>query len=159
MFDQFQIEANGLRFEHDHADAFDSLAQTVAKLPEGSGDGTFVSMAISTDSVRTTREVFQRFMNAPDDYGFSKTVVPMRLAQYGDDQLISRSQAKRLIARFDKFESVVLDFKEVTEIGQAFADELFRVYAESHPTVNLTPIRMTDQVEKMWLRATSNKNP
>ena len=59
-------------------------------------------------------------MNAPDDYDFSKTVVPMKLAQLGDEQLISRSQAKRLIARFERFKSVILDFKGVNEIGKLF---------------------------------------
>ena len=77
----------------------------------------------------------------------------MRLAQYGDEQLVSRSQAKRLIARFDRFKKVILDFKGVQEIGQAFADELFRVYANEHRDVELIPDNMTDQVQRMWLRA------
>ena len=68
---------------------------------------------------------------------------------------MSRSQAKRLIARFDRFRTVILDFSEVQEIGQAFADELFRVYAGSHREVELLPKNMTEQVERMWLRAVS----
>jgi hypothetical protein len=97
--------------------------------------------------------VYAQYTNAPDDFDFSKTVVPMRLAQYGDEQLVSRSQAKRLIARFDRFKKVILDFKGVQEIGQAFADELFRVYANEHRDVELIPDNMTDQVQRMWLRA------
>ena len=77
----------------------------------------------------------------------------MRLAQLGDEQLISRSQAKRLIARFDRFKTVILDFSGVLEIGQAFADEIFRVYALAHPQVELSPVNMSEQVERMWLRA------
>ena len=79
----------------------------------------------------------------------------MKLARLGDEQLISRSQAKRLIARFDRFKIVILDFKGVNEVGQAFADELFRVYATAHPQVEITPINMTEQVERMWKRAVS----
>ena len=79
----------------------------------------------------------------------------MKLAQLGDEQLISRSQAKRLIARFDRFKIVILDFNAVNEVGQAFADELFRVYANAHQQVELTPINMTEQVERMWMRAVS----
>ena len=79
----------------------------------------------------------------------------MRMAQFGDEQLVSRSQARRLIARFDRFKSVILDFTEVLEIGQAFADEIFRVYATAHPDVELIPQNMTEQVERMWLRAVS----
>ena len=58
-----------------------------------------------------------------------------------------------MIARFDRFKKVILDFKGVQEIGQAFADELFRVYANEHPDVELIPDNMTDQVQRMWLRA------
>ena len=79
----------------------------------------------------------------------------MRLAQYGEEQLISRSQAKRLIARFDRFKKVVLNFDGVQDIGQAFADEIFRVYANQHPDVELIPENMTKQIEGMWLRAVS----
>ena len=75
------------------------------------------------------------------------------LAQLGDEQLISRSQAKRLIARFERFKSVILDFKGVNEIGQAFSDELFRVYRLAHPAIEIAPVNMTPQVEQMWLRA------
>ena len=79
----------------------------------------------------------------------------MKLARFGDEQLVSRSQAKRLIARFEKFKTVIIDFSEIQEIGQAFADELFRVYTNKFPDVELVPKNMTNQVEKMWLRAVS----
>ena len=98
-------------------------------------------------------------MNAPEDFDFSKTLVPMKLARLGQEQLISRSQAKRLVARFDYFKTVTLDFEGIEEIGQAFADELFRVYRLAHPTIELEPINMTRQVEQMWLRAVAPRMP
>ena len=55
-----------------------------------------------------------------DDYSFAKTVVPVRLAKIGDENLVSRSQAKRLLQRVDRFRCVVLDFDQVGSIGQAF---------------------------------------
>lgn len=149
MFDHFEIQANGLRFNHDEKSPHDWLLEE----PGIFSEGTAVLMDIELTSQRTTAGVFAQFMDAPQDYDFSKTVVPMKLATYGEEQLISRSQAKRLIARFDRFKTVVLDFSEVQEIGQAFADELFRVYANEHPQVELVPQNMTNQVEKMWLRA------
>lgn len=48
----------------------------------------------------------------------------MKLLRYGDDSLVSRSQAKRLLARFDKFKVVLPDFSAVASVGQAFADEV-----------------------------------
>ena len=151
MFDFFEIDANGLQFSHDDTAKRDWLLEE----PSPFKKGTIVFMRISLESKRTTAEVFNKFMNAPEDFDFSKTIVPMKLAQLGDEQLISRSQAKRLIARFDRFKIVILDFKGVNEIGQAFADELFRVYANAHPQVELTPNNMTEQVERMWMRAIS----
>lgn len=147
MFENFEIEANGLQFSHDEKHDF------LMEEPRPFVNGTVVFMRIGLDSERTTSDVFNQFMNAPEDFDFSKTIVPMKLARLGDEQLISRSQAKRLIARFDRFKKVILDFKSVNEIGQAFADELFRVYANEHPQVELTPVNMSNQVEKMWLRA------
>lgn len=149
MFDWFEINANNLEFHHDKKLKEDILHEAKGIFPEG----TVVFMSISLESTRTTTDVYAQYTNAPDDFDFSKTVVPMKLAQYGEEQLISRSQAKRLIARFDRFKKVVLNFDEVQEVGQAFADEIFRVYANQHPDVELIPENMTKQIEGMWLRA------
>ena len=151
MFDSFEISANELQFNHDASLPSDWLQEE----PGVFLDGTAVFMRISLDSIRTTAEIYSQFTDAPEDYDFSKTVVPMKLARFGDEELVSRSQAKRVIARFDRFRTVILDFSEVQEIGQAFADELFRVYAGSHREVELLPENMTEQVERMWLRAVS----
>jgi hypothetical protein len=152
MFDYYEIEANGLQFSHD--EKHDSLMEE----PSPFVIGTVVFMRIALDSERTSSDVFNQFMNAPEDFDFSKTIVPMKLARLGDEQLISRSQAKRLIARFDRFKKVILDFKSVNEIGQAFADELFRVYANEHPQVELSPVNMSEQVERMWRRAVAPRS-
>ncbi|MEN9923953.1 MAG: hypothetical protein RL268_79 [Pseudomonadota bacterium] len=149
MFDSFEIQANGLKFNHDSDGSPDILIED-----EGTFDnGTTVFMTMALDSARTTNDVYEQFTNQPEDFDFSKTVVPMRMAQYGQDLLVSRSQAKRIIARFDRFRTVVLDFAQIEEIGQAFADEIFRVYASAKPGVDLVPVNMTHQVERMYLRA------
>lgn len=152
MFDYYEIEANGLQFSHDEKHDF------LMEEPKPFVMGTVVYMRVALDSERTTSDVFNQFMNAPEDFDFSKTIVPMKLARLGDEQLISRSQAKRLIARFDRFKKVILDFKSVNEIGQAFADELFRVYANEHPQVELSPVNMSEQVERMWLRVVAPRS-
>ena len=153
MFDTFEISANGLKFNHDDNFNFDLLDES----KETTLNGTTVFMSIALDSTRTTTEIYDQYTNAPEDFDFSKTVVPMKLARFGDEQLVSRSQAKRLISRFERFKTVILDFSGINEIGQAFADELFRVYGNAHPSVELLPTNMTEQVEKMWLRAVAPK--
>lgn len=41
------------------------------------------------------------------------------------------------MARIDKFRVVRLRFDGVDTIGQAFADEVFRVFVQAHPDVEL----------------------
>ncbi len=146
MFDHFSIRSGSLCFLHD-CDYPDILLER-----SGSGLGTTVIMAMENDSTRTTREVFDRFAQ-PDDFSFAKTIVPVRLAQHEGETLVSRSQAKRLTRRFERFETVVLDFSGVEEIGQAFADEVFRVFQAAHPDINMTTANTTDAVNAMISRA------
>ena len=77
--------------------------------------------------------------------------VPVRLLEYGDDvpMFVSRSQAKRLMERFERFTNIILAFTGVEEIGQGFADELFRVFQTQHPGTVLTPINCSNQIQKM----------
>jgi anti-sigma regulatory factor (Ser/Thr protein kinase) len=115
--------------------------------------GTCIVLNIDPRSDRSLTAVFDKYTVEDDDYGFSRTIVPVELARYGDENLVSRSQAKRLLARFDRFKEVVLDFERVEVIGQAFADEVFRVYPGQNPHVHLTPINTNEQVWRMVLRA------
>lgn len=73
--------------------------------------------------------------------------------EFHDKGAIARSQAKRLLQRVDRFRCVVLDFAEVSSIGQAFADEIFRVFANEHPEVELIPMHAPAEVQQMIRRA------
>jgi len=44
---------------------------------------------------------------------------------------------------------VILDFEGVNFIGQAFADEIFRVFHKQHPDIQLNPINCCDGVKRM----------
>ncbi len=114
--------------------------------------GTSVAMRLMNDSTRTTKEIFDKFAT-PEEFTFAKTIVPVRLAQHEGEKLVSRSQAKRLIFRFEKFKTVILDFEGVAEIGQAFSDEVFRVFQNAHTDVKLVPVNMTTAVKEMVSRA------
>ena len=87
---------------------------------------------------------------------YNKTIVPVKLAQYGDSTLVSRSEAKRLLARIDRFKTVIFDFDGVESIGQAFADEIFRVFAKAHPGLELIELHTSADVQKMIQRARSH---
>ena len=148
MFDEYAILSGGVVFSHAATEAEDWILER-----ERPSQGTRVLMKLRNASRRTTKEIFDAFTTAPEDFGFSKTVVPVRLARHGHENLISRSQAKRLLARVDRFRVVVLDFSEVESIGQAFADEIFRVFPAAHPAVEIVPVLAGPDVLKMIARA------
>ncbi len=150
MFDQFAILSGNVYFSHQFDQVEDWILET-----QGPQSGTAVFMKLANNTSRQIKQIFDTFSSG-DDYAFTKTVVPVRLAQYGDEKLISRSQAKRLLDRVDKFKVVVFDFAEVELIGQAFADEVFRVFKKQHPEINLVSLNANIEVDQMIRRAQSN---
>lgn len=149
MFDQFVIASGEVYFSHDFEEKEDWILQA-----SSASGGTLVRMVLHSHTARTLKKVFDKF-TSDDDYGFTKTVVPVKLMRYGDDNLVSRSQAKRLLSRFDRFKVVVLDFSGVASVGQAFADEVFRVFKSKHPAVEIVAIHASSEVKRMISRATS----
>lgn len=120
-------------------------------------EGTSVLMEFVRDSTKTSKEIFDKFSSQDGDYGFTVTHVPVDLAMTGSENLVSRSQAKRLLAGLEKFEEVGLDFRDVDTIGQAFADEIFRVYANAHAEINIIYFNANEEVTKMINRALTLK--
>lgn len=114
-------------------------------------DGTAVDMRILTDSTLTTRAVFDEHASG-EMLDFSKTHVPILLARYERESLLSRSQARRVLARFDRFKEVLLDFRGVEFIGQAFADEIFRVFHQEHPEIDIIPLNASPAIKAMISR-------
>ena len=147
MFDEFVILSGGVYFSHEFDKHEDWIIQ-----PSSATPGTLVRMVLHNHTARTTKKVFDKFTSG-DGYGFTKTVVPVKLMRYGDDNLVSRSQAKRLLARFDRFKIVMLDFSGVSSIGQAFADEVFRVFAKKYHGVELIVTNASSEVKRMISRA------
>ena len=147
-FDEFRLLSNGLYLNHER-EGDDWLLGS----EETSEIGTYVAMEIDAKSEHTMQEVFEHYAAERDDYGFSKTNVVLRLLDTGDDSFVSRSRAKRALARLPRFKEVLLDFDGVPSIGPAFADEIFRVFAAEHPEVHLTAVRANDEIRKMIDRA------
>lgn len=147
MFDNFTIFSGNVYFSQTHGEVEDWILEQ-----QHPHTGTIVVMRLSNNTSRTAKQVFDSFTSG-DDYGFTKTVVPVRLTQYGDDKLVSRSQAKRLLLRIDKFKTVLFDFNGVESIGQSFADELFRVFPSQHQNMELIPIHANEAVMQMIKRA------
>lgn len=109
-------------------------------------EGTCVYMELSNYSHKNIQEVFDAYANI--DGGFVKTVIPLK--NIFDESPVSRSQAKRVCNRLDKFKEVIVDFEEISWMGQGFAHQLFVVFANAYPDILITPINMNEDVTKMY---------
>lgn len=155
MFDSFSLLANGLFFCHE-ASGDDWLIESRA----GTLQGTFVQMEIDSTTTRTAKGVFDEFSSGGENVpAFDRTHVPVKLLLVGEENLVSRSQAKRLLARFARFKEVMLDFDGVNNIGQAFADEIFRVFKSQNPTIKIMLLRENAEVAAMIQRVLSQDQP
>ncbi len=116
--------------------------------------GTRVVFRIKTTSSKHLSDVFKEYTNIKDerDYGFDKTKILVKLYTAGGVN-ISRSQARRILHGLDKFEIILFDFDQVPMIGQAFADEIFRVFHNKHPDIELQEVHMNEAVKFMVERS------
>jgi len=153
LFDRFEIDSHFLRLSHGEGDDRPTLIEATDAPAVFS---TLVTMSIDPSSSRTTKEIFDRFAGPEGDYSFSTTQIVVALARYGQEQLVSRSQAKRVMTRCENFRHVILDFSNIESIGPAFADEIFRVYANAHPEIELRWMNAVPEVEGRILHAKSN---
>ena len=100
-------------------------------------------------SRKSLSEVFQKFTNA--DFEFDRNEIRVKVSsQLGN---LSRSEAKRLLLGLDKFKRITFDFKGVKEIGQGFADELFRVFPGAHSEIQVDYENAISPVEFMIRRS------
>lgn len=144
--DRFELDANRLRWIVDNGRG----DQAVGDAPEHAG--TRVRCDVDPAIRRTLAEVFEPFVDE-ETLEFARTVVPLAMFE-AEGGFVSRSEAKRLGTRLERFREAVVDFSSVGEVGLAFVDELFRVWANEHPETRLVPINMSPMVERVVRRST-----
>jgi len=154
-FDRFCILSGATYFSYSRTDHSRSIAVSRREPP---AYGTSVVMEIRHDATTRLSEVFREFADADID-AFTRTQSVVRLAACEGEHFVSRSQARRLLSRFEEFRDVTLDFEGVEFIGQGFADEVFRVFPSAHPSVALHTVNTNDDVARMirWVTARSAK--
>ena len=108
--------------------------------------GTTVHFVLSADSARNLTDIFRAYTN--NSYGFSKTIVDIKLYKI-DTEYISRSQARRVLVGLEKFKKIVLDFNGVKIVGQAFADEVFRIWQQKHPDIDIEAVNTDENIDFM----------
>jgi len=113
--------------------------------------GTRVVLDVVPTQTPRLEDVFRAYTD-PNTLRFTKTRTTVSLGKLGT-ALISRSEARRIVAGLTKFEHVLLDFSGVDVVGQGFCDEVFRVFARAHPEMTLEPVGANASVEFMVARA------
>lgn len=121
--------------------------------------GTQVIFKINIKSKRVLKEIFDQFTNLIEehDYGFDKTQIHIKLYLSGG-LYISRSQARQILTGLEKFSIILFDFDKVPTVGQAFADEIYRVFHNRHPHIKLEETNMNEEVKFMVQRAKHDAN-
>jgi anti-sigma regulatory factor (Ser/Thr protein kinase) len=142
--DLFMLESAGLRWTVDNVRRDQAVGESVVT------SGTVVRWQVDPATDRRLEDVFAAY-TAGEDLAFDTSRVVVRLFEHGS-RFVSRSEARRLAHRLEEFEQVIIDFAGVTEVGQGFVDQLFRVWAGRHPGTVLRPVNMAPAVEFMVQR-------
>jgi len=151
-FDEFWIIANGLRYGKCN-EPDDWFFESRKDKQE---DGTYVSMQIRFDSKRRAEQIFNEYSNTDSTNSgikkFDKTHILVELSKLEEERYVSRSQAKRILIGLEKFREIILDFKDITTVGQGFVDEIFRVFKNEHPETIINYCNANKDVEFMIKR-------
>ncbi len=143
IFDIFEIYANNFHYYHDNNQNDWSISSDSSQQ-----SGSKVVMTISLDSNTKLLDIFREYQEI-DDNAFDRTEITVELSRFAEEKLISRSQAKRILRNLDKFKRVTLDFSGVKLVGQGFVDEIFRVFANLHPDIQIDYINANDDINFM----------
>lgn len=152
-FDVFKIYSNGLLYVRDNSqdDWF------IEDRENTDGKHTLIKMEIKKNSKRDLQKVFEHYQNS-ETKAFDKTHILVQFSKLGDERFVSRSQAKRILKGIDKFNHIMLDFKGIRSVGQAFVDEIFRVFKSSHPEIKIEYLNANDAIEFMIKRGLSTSD-
>jgi len=152
--DEFMLDSYGYQLIVNN-EIPDVFVKRVKKIKRG----TQVTFKIHSVSQRHLNELFNEYadLTKDSDYGFDKTKIQIKLYTMGGIH-ISRSQARRVLFGLEKFRIIIFDFDKVPVVGQAFADEIFRVFHNKYPNIILNSINMEKGVKFMVERSKHEAN-
>ena len=131
---------------------FDNIGEDIYVKDVRPVRGTRVDFILGLQAKKKLADLFSKYTD--DSFQFSKTGVKVKL-YHKDVDYVSRSQARRILAGLEKFKTVELDFNGVETIGQAFADEIFRIWQDGHKDVKFVIKDANDNIQLMIRRAQS----
>src|SRR3989344_8793277 len=148
--DRFSILSDDLFYTFRHRDWILSNEKR-----EDFGKGTEIEMIVPVNPQKTLKETMDEYSD--QEIGFGRTTVAVALSADPNDPHVSRSQAKRLMMGLEKFRHIVLNFKGVESVGQAFVDEVFRVFQNENPNIKIQYFNANEQVESMIKRGAATE--
>lgn len=116
--------------------------------------GTKVNFLISIKSKTRLGDIFKKYSEGAFTFNTTQTKVFLYKL---DSDFISRSQARRILTGLEKFKKIILDFKDVDTVGQAFADEVFRVWKKRQPNIRIEYKNANNNIIFMIKRALLKK--
>ncbi|MCF7831199.1 STAS-like domain-containing protein [Candidatus Gracilibacteria bacterium] len=142
---EFILDSYGYQFITDNR-----IKDLFVKKVKVKKQGTKVTFRININEDYHLNDIFKQYTNIgkDSDYGFDKTEIRVRLYAIGGVN-ISRSQARRVLSGLDKFKIIIMDYDRVPTIGQAFADEIYRVFKNKKPDIVIQDINMNEAVRFM----------
>ncbi len=141
LADVFDIHANNTAFQRR---AWESSGWKKGKpLPR---QGSSIYMAIALDTKRSLDQVLEAWSTDGTGIEFDQTIIHLHLLAGPGQPLDSRAQARRVAARLGSFQRAEVSFEGVADVGHAFTDELFRVFARANAKLELTPTHMTPRI-------------
>jgi anti-sigma regulatory factor (Ser/Thr protein kinase) len=123
--------------------------------------GTGVELQIHLNSNKKLEDVFRQYSTLDQEEGirkFDKTHIIVKLSKLNQDRYVSRSQAKRIMTGLEKFNHIVLDFRDIKTVGQGFVDEVFRIFQNKHPKIKIEYTNANEDVRFMIERGLPNKS-
>ena len=146
--DYFVLDSHGYQFIADN-----KIKDIFIKKVRGQKQGTKVTFRININDKHHLNDIFKKYTNVGGSgYGFDKTEIRVRLYTIGGVH-ISRSQARRVLSGLEKFKLIIMDYDRVPTIGQAFADEIYRVFKNKKPDIKIKNTNMNESVQFMIERS------
>lgn len=141
--DEFVLESFDYKLRIDNR-----IKDVFVEKPKPIKRGTRVIFTLALDSGKHLGETFSSFSSDMGEPNFDKTQILVKLYTLGTIY-VSRSQARRILSGLDKFQHIVLDYRHVPTIGQAFADEIYRVFQLKQPNIKIESIGANEAVQFM----------
>jgi anti-sigma regulatory factor (Ser/Thr protein kinase) len=154
--DKFTIVSSSLGYIKDNLED-DWFIETLDEPVKGTG----VFLEISINSNKILEEVFRQYSTLDEEEGiskFDKTDFVVELGKLNQDHYVSRSQGKRILTGLEKFNHIVLDFRNIRTVGQGFVDEVFRIFQRKHPKIKIEYTNANEDVRFMIERGLPDKS-